>query len=502
MPFIRQRIAALVYGLALVSCLSWNYNSILDHSRKRDQRYIYGWDDNHYFAWSRSWTLDRDADFANDFLYISRMRGMDGTKDVFAQYLLTFPPTKTGRIPNKFGVGMAVLSAPLMETAHGCARIYETITGVRVSAFASIYLLAFLFTSIGVGFLGIAVAYACLRNIYGTAPAFGAVVAGVLGLPLFFYIWFTPSMSHAAGFGLSTILFVGTFYALEALRNRGETDSNFNQWKLIARVFGLGVVFGVLVSVRYADALIGLGLLSLIFVSLRAPKVSPQSNIRLFALLVVAALGGVILGFLPQMLAWKSVYGDWITYSYQGEAFSPYPNHTLDVLFGSRNSLILWSPIAIFGVIGLVIGAMRKMALCTAGLIVVVAFSLLYGSWGSFSLGASFGMRGFVDIAFLFFAGLAEWIRMIRPGTSMGMQRKLKQSAMGLTVATVLWSLWLLAATRANVQPMEQPFQGWKLVTSHRDVLKQIEDDVDYLVDFGHRKYPLMTPYGSVEDGL
>ena len=56
---------------------------------------------------------------------------------------------------------------------------------------------------------------------------------------------------------------------------------------------------------------------------------------------------GSLLGFLPQMLAWHAIYGQWLARSPIGPVMSWWNPQLLDVLWSSRNGLFAWSPIFI-----------------------------------------------------------------------------------------------------------------------------------------------------------
>ena len=61
-----------------------------------------------------------------------------------------------------------------------------------------------------------------------------------------------------------------------------------------------------------------------------------------------------LLPILPQLLYWKLYGGQWIVYSYDKERFFFNDPKILEVLFSYRNGLLVYSPIIIFSLIGLV----------------------------------------------------------------------------------------------------------------------------------------------------
>jgi hypothetical protein len=496
--FLRKRGALLIWIFALALCFSWNYNQTLEHSKSRDQRYFYGWDENHYYAWARSWLHDGDADFRNDFEYVVRMRGMGYTSEVFAN---SFANDCAGpeRIPNKYGIGMAMLTFPAMLAGKAVVSVHEKTSGERVSPFASIYLMLFLWSAIVVGFCGLAAGYWLLVDRVGPWFSALAIAAGFLGLPLLFYLWFNAGMAHAAGFGVGTA-FVASAENLRRMAVARLQDDR-PLWPIAGASVLTGLLLGLSLAIRYPNFVFGIVLPPLGFAAWHGA--GKPLNARAALLLLVAAHGiafGLAMAFFPQMLAWKTLYGKWIVYSYEGEVMNRFPVHALKVLAGTRNSLLLWSPVSFIGIAGLIAGAWRRDALCIAGLFVLSAFLWIYGSWEAYWLGASFGMRGLVDASFFFMLGLAEWTRIIY-GASPKAGSGVRRGFGALVIGCVAWNVWMLGATRSGLQPMEAPFQGKRILREAPRVIEQIEDDLDLLVESKGRRYPLMTPFGSVVEG-
>jgi len=138
----------------------------------------------------------------------------------------------------------------------------------------------------------------------------------------------------------------------------------------------------------------------------------------------VCALG-VFLGFLPQMLAWKVIYGRYITFGGDLEAwsreagvnlpvlfrlsswFDPRSLHFWDVLFSAERGLFNWTPLTLLGLLGLVLALRRAPLLALGGLMAFLATAWFSGSVAGFEGGDAFGGRRF-DVFFPFVAlGLA-----------------------------------------------------------------------------------------------
>lgn len=115
------------------------------------------------------------------------------------------------------------------------------------------------------------------------------------------------------------------------------------------------------------------------------------------------------IAFVPQMLAWKSIYGSFLAVSPVGPQIRWWDPHLSDVLWSSRNGLLSWSPILYVGAIGLFLFAARWPAVGVPSLIAVAVMVYFNASiqdwWGS----AGFGGRRFDGTLPLFALGVAAF---------------------------------------------------------------------------------------------
>lgn len=102
--------------------------------------------------------------------------------------------------------------------------------------------------------------------------------------------------------------------------------------------------------------------------------------------------------FIPQIIYWKIVTSKFIFYSYQRtEGFDFLSPHIMQVLFSFRNSLIIYTPMFLFFIIGMFFlrKHLLKASLCIP-FFFVLNFYLL-SSWAAWWNGGGFGMRYFVQ---------------------------------------------------------------------------------------------------------
>jgi hypothetical protein len=169
--------------------------------------------------------------------------------------------------------------------------------------------------------------------------------------------------------------------------------------------------------------------------ALRAPR---EGLLRLLSLGV-----GAWIGFLPQMIVWRVVFGAWIVGNPYGIAgagtFDLRAPHLLEVLFSTNRGLFPWTPIAAFALAGLV-GPLRRARPAWARLLLAQTGAQLYivGSWSVWSGAAAFGPRLLTGL----FAGFALGLAALYEA---GRRRWGMKPALALSLGAVAWNLILLA---------------------------------------------------------
>ena len=121
--------------------------------------------------------------------------------------------------------------------------------------------------------------------------------------------------------------------------------------------------------------------------------------------------------------------------------------------------------------VGLVWG-IRERPLCRAGVIVLAATAWIYGGWQTYWLGHSFGMRGFIDVSFFLFLGLAEVLkRAERVSVS---TRRIGRIFL---VLSLVWTVHLAVCFRAQIQPHGEPLALRPIMTEWKRWARQVYND-------------------------
>ncbi len=458
-----------------------------------------GWDQNGYLAWGRSIAVDGDVDFSNDYAFVASLRGYGPVVDAFAEWSERLYIDGVDYPINIYGMGCGFLALPFMYLGRMLCWLWSVLTGVEVSPFAAIYPIAHVSAQVFVGFLGLWACFTVMRRVFDERIALLTVLTSCAGLSLGYYLLISPAMAHAAGFGLNSIL---VLLALRWRRSLEEyIDAASRKTTLLSSAFGMGIILGLALMVRNTNALICMTPVCLgadLFIRRKERSVRLQVLVGI-GLSLLCAGAGTAIGFLPQMIAWKFIYGSLFTNSYSGFAeFLPYPRFFFRILFGREIGLFLWTPLAFLAVFGLIVRARRRDALAIAGLVVLFAVALLYGSWSWFDLGFPYGHRGFVDYSIFFILGLAECLVIARKWTQ---KRKAsgrgwaKGKALRFTIIVlVCWNLYQVVAFRAGLQPPSKPWAGHHLITDwSTQRMQQAWRTIPFVPEFAYRARLIVT---------
>ncbi|MEI8135875.1 MAG: hypothetical protein WCH21_00950, partial [Bacteroidota bacterium] len=113
--------------------------------------------------------------------------------------------------------------------------------------------------------------------------------------------------------------------------------------------------------------------------------------------ILIISICGILL-FIPQLIYWKWVSGNFFINSYVGEKFYFNNPHLIDGLFSFRKGWLIYSPIMIFSLIGFYYLRKGNKSFFTSFLIFIVLYFYLVFSWWCWWYGGSFGQRALIDI--------------------------------------------------------------------------------------------------------
>ena len=206
----------------------------------------------------------------------------------------------------------------------------------------------------------------------------------VLGTNLFYYTTVQPGMPHVYLFAL----YAGLLLLLERL--------------YASPTWGKGVLLGFCLAVmalcRPSEALAVILVAG--FLWQKAGNLTALGKwIRLhWPVLGVAVLAGLVTIF-PQMLIWKWTTGQWIynTYAAYGHTFDLTRPHLLDGLFSYRKGWLVYTPLMILGVAGLIPLVRKRNTWAWPVVLFFIVNLWIVLSWHIWWYAGSFGMRALVQ---------------------------------------------------------------------------------------------------------
>ncbi|HXV59288.1 MAG TPA: glycosyltransferase family 39 protein [Vicinamibacteria bacterium] len=324
-----------------------------------------------YFAPLHSVVVDLDLDFENEYRVLGAEPGY-------------FQRTATGRLPNNFSIGPALLWAPFYLLAHGLGHL-----GLyRPTGFGYPYFTAVATGTVLIGFVGVVALFRLARCYFEPSIAFASVLFCWLATFHVWYMVFEPSMSHALAITSVSLFFLSTHRGVEGLRGYAL----------------MGALGGLVALIRWQNVIllpVALG------VSLSRRRFSPREWL----------VGGAVflLVSLPQLVYWKVLYGSFFLVP-QGRTYLDWASPEIEaVLFSSRHGLLSWAPILWTAVAGLPAFVRRAPAfgwgIVASALGVLVVNASVFDWWA----GASFGSRRFDGVVPAFVLGLAAVIEWLLP---------------------------------------------------------------------------------------
>ncbi|EFK09530.1 conserved hypothetical protein [delta proteobacterium NaphS2] len=397
--------------------------------------YIHSNDGTGYYAYVRSWIIDRDSELQNEkehfsqFYEISSIRLDPGTGVHYSQY----------------PVGTALFWTPFALVGHLVAKT----AGLPQDGYAMPYVYLVNLASAIYGFLALLMIYALLRNYFDRRTAMVSTITFWLSSSVFYYMYIEASMSHAVS------LFAVTLFIWYWHRTKNGRD--WGQWIL------LGLVSSLMVMVRYQN---GLFMLIPLAYGLRdyldAGRSGKWRCLSALASKHILYLAAFAVGLAPQatMLLYQHGYLYSLVDHYQVGGAVEHGSSLLwrvglfaKVLFSSNHGLFLWTPVTLISFLGLLLGISTLSRLRFLLAIFVLIFLCQVGlvsSIGGWSAGQSFGHRMFVNMALILTFGLAVALKWLEKRTS-------RQMVLGVCAVFILWNLGLMLQYGARLIPSSGP---------------------------------------------
>ena len=338
----------------------------------------------YYFAHLRSLWFDHDQDLANDY----RLLGLGDKAHLFT-------PTPTGHAQSAWTIGPSFVWAPFFAVGDRVARNLNA-RGQQVATDGTSYPYRQAVCVAGLvwGLVGLFFCFRLARTIVPAGVAGLATVAVAGGSFILWYLVKEPTMTHAPSMAAVSV-FTWAWVATRGRRTR-------YQWLL------LGLAAGLMATIRWQNVIFAI-LPAGEWVATAAPlfRRGDRHGLSSHAIDGVCFTAGAFVGFLPQLLVWKAIYGRFFAVSPIGPGIRLFHPRLVDILWSSQNGLFATSPILYVGAIGLFLLWRRDRLLAFCSILALAAMTWFNASiqdwWGS----AAFGMRRFDGTLPVFVIGTA-----------------------------------------------------------------------------------------------
>ena len=327
---------------------------------------VFNWDVKSYYSYLPAYFIDHDI-------------AISTWEDQYPDFNKYWPVyVGNDKFVIKTTLGVSIFYSPFFAVANLLAEPL----GYPADGFSKPYALAILLSGAFFAWLGLLVLQRFLLRYYRDKVV--AVTLAIIGLTttLYWYATYEAPMSHSYSFFLFSVFLYLTDKWYEKI----------SWWKSLL----IGIVFGMIVLVRPSN---GLVVFVFLLYGIKKWKDIPE-RIKLFAkhwyhFLIVIAMVGLVM--LPQLLYWKEITGNWIYYSYRDEGFFWGDPKIIEVLFGYRKGLFIYTPVLLVSLVGLAGLWKKERGMFWPLTIFFILNVYVISSWWCWWYGGSYGLRAFVE---------------------------------------------------------------------------------------------------------
>jgi len=295
---------------------------------------------------------------------------------------------RSGNQVMKYTGGLAILYSPFFLVAHFLAKTM----GLTADGYSPVYQFFISAGSLIYAFIGlIGLRWLLLKYCSDTVVGL-SIWAMVLGTNYFDYASITGAMSHNYLFTLYVGLLICTY--------------QFYYTNKVKWFYGVCFIMGLMALIRPTELISGILVIGWGINSWDALK----NRFRF----LLSHLGWLMKGFgiflicpLIQIVYWKYVSGEWIVYSYQEQGFSWLEgHHILQGLFSYRAGWLVYSPLMVLSLVGIVLMWVFKSSWKWMVTAFVLASLYLTFAWDEWTYGGSLGQRALVQHYPVFILGI------------------------------------------------------------------------------------------------
>jgi hypothetical protein len=363
--YVRNNPSRILIWVILLSIASINVR----YENWNERYNIIAWDVNSYYAFLPMVFIHKDIDL--DFV-------KDGNERIREHY---WPiKTETGKSAIITSMGMSFLYAPFFLVCHGIVELID----FPGDEFSYPYKIALIISSFFYLCFGLIFLRKVLLKYYSRLVTGITLVIIAFGTNLLHYTTEEPTMTHAYSFSLIAVFL---YLLIKWLEKPG-----------IRMALLTGALAGLITLIRPTNVII---LLLLVFWGVGSFGELGQ-RIMLYlrkAHLILIMAGAFILVWVPQFIYWHYISGSifFNTYGSLGVGFMFDQPQFFHTLFSYRKGWLLYTPVMVLAIIGLIMLYRQHRRLFFPVLIYFIINVWVVSSWWCWWYGGGFSQRSFID---------------------------------------------------------------------------------------------------------
>jgi hypothetical protein len=369
---LKSKISFIVFILLSIILIYSRF--LLPRFETHDILSIISWDVFGYYLYLPAYFIHHDLGIHN-YTWV---------KDILDTYHPTIGfyqayPGPVGDYVMKYPIGLAILNLPFFIAGH----IFAHLLGYSPDGFTLPYQVSISMGGLVYAIAGLFIMRKVLLRFFNDLVSSVILVLIVLGTNYFELTAYDGAMPHNYLFTLYALVLWLTIRWYEV-----------QKWKYAV---SLGLTIGLATLVRFTDVICLL--IPLLWgIYDKASFKSRWDLLREKYTLVIAFAVCFFLVLFIQMLYWKIHAGSFIYYSYeQGEKMKMFAPYLVRVLISFRKGWLIYTPMAIFMIIGLFFTWKMNRPVFIALFTFFIVNLLIIASWPTWWYGGSLGQRPFME---------------------------------------------------------------------------------------------------------
>jgi len=276
-------------------------------------------------------------------------------------------------------MGLSIIYSPFFFIAHW----YASTHGYDAGGYSVPYRVALLMSCVFIVLIGLFFFARLLLNFFNPYISSWLMILIVLGTNLLYYCVYEAPVTHAYNFSL-IIIFV--YYTIKWYEN-----------PRVKTTIIIGLLAGLITLIRPVNCIVCL------FFLLWDIKNFTDIKNRILLLsqkwwMLAIIAGMIFLVWLPQIVYWKIVTGQYLYYSYGDQGFFFLHPKIIKGLFSYRKGWLLYTPLMVLALAGIPLLWKKQKAFFYPVVIILAIHIYVVFSWWTWWYGGSMGSRPMIDL--------------------------------------------------------------------------------------------------------